>query len=691
MYSAFNAIAKLFWPELETASYQRRLVGTGDVIFALLTTPLALTGLIWLILVTDLYSISQNWFLFLVFGVLQFIFSRVKYFFIIEIRTDRYGSAEGSLASMLQWASIFLLGPTALWLSVIGVFSSYYLDWRRPGSRAARWNQYRSFITELTTVTIAYLVAFWAYLGLEGQIPIQNLSLEVIIIALSALIINSLLVFAIWTPYIAYAVWVQRQVVPGASVKPILKFFLLAFGLPILAHPFAILIAGLYIQNGPLISLYFIIGLLLVAYLARQLSWTGETSRQQARQLEELELLGREIINSPLDGSTLPNLLDEHVPVMFPSGRVIVWLSPNEILHKHPADWEIDVEPIWGWVGTQNEAQGFLLQERIPWDKQNSAHDPIIVAPILEVENSQPIGCVYIELRSLAQPWDRKALNGLFPAVHSLADHIASALFQASIYEDTLDYQATLQELEFAGRIQASFLPNEMPNLENWELAVTLLPARETSGDFFDFIPLPDGQVGIVIADVADKGVGAALYMALSRTLIRTYALEYGSQPDIVFFSANERILQDARANLFVTTFYGVLDKNSGTLTYCNAGHNPPFLFSSKDGGNVHALSATGMPIGIDEDAAWTQAKIQIEPGDVLVLYTDGIPDAQNREGRFFKERRLIEVAQSKLGYGAQEMQTAILNAVQDFASAAPQFDDITLLILRRELDQPQQ
>ena len=191
------------------------------------------------------------------------------------------------------------------------------------------------------------------------------------------------------------------------------------------------------------------------------------------------------------------------------------------------------------------------------------------------------IGFMYLELRSLAQPWDREALSSLFPAIHSLAAQVASTLYQAQVYSETLDYQAAMQELEFASRIQASFLPNEVPILPGWELAVTLLPARNMSGDYFDFIPLGEDKIGILIADVVDKGLGAALYMALSRTLIRTYALEFELQPDLVFFSTNERILQDARANLFVTAFYGILDVKTGRLAYCNAGHNPPFLMRS--------------------------------------------------------------------------------------------------------------
>lgn len=192
--------------------------------------------------------------------------------------------------------------------------------------------------------------------------------------------------------------------------------------------------------------------------------------------------------------------------------------------------------------------------------------------------------------------------------------------------------------------------------------------------------------MGILIADVADKGLGAALYMALSRTLIRTYALEFQAQPDVVFFSANERILQDARANLFVTAFYGILDQATGTLTYCNAGHHPPFLLSYRDNGSVRALTATGMPIGVDEDAFWRLESVNIAPGDVLILYTDGIPDAQNNLSQFFTERRLVEVAQENLNNSAQEIQKSILTTLQAFVGDAPQYDDITLLVVRRDI-----
>lgn len=679
-------VAGWFWPELKEMSWQRQLVGAVDVVVTLLSIPFAIIGLIWLFQETDWQIIQQNWSELILFGGLLVLFTRLNYFFIIEIRTDRYGSAEGSLDSMLQWSVAFIFGPTALWLTVLARLGNFFLTWRRFQTKSAHWSRLRSLIQEITVATLAYLLALQFFSSLGGTIPFAELSVEVMIPALLTLLVHFLLVLLIWTPYIAYSIWVQVTITQSRAMTPIVRFMLLALGLPLLAHPFSILVAGLYVEEGIIVDLFFILGLLMVAYLGRQLSWTAETSRQQSRMLEKLEALGRDIINAPPDASTLAALLTEHVPMMFPSGRVAVWITSQDYLYKNPADWRIEIEPIWLWTSTKQDPHAFLANHDLPWGTPGKRHDPVVLTPILSVDGGRPIGCIYLELRSLAQPWGLKALQGLFPAVQSLADSIASALHQAEIYAETLDYQAAMQELEFAGRIQASFLPNELPLLDGWELAVSYLPARETSGDFFDFILLPDGKVGILIADVADKGVGAALYMALSRTLIRTYALEFEVSPDIIFFSANERILQDARANLFVTAFYGVLDPNDGSLTYCNAGHNSPLLISPKNDGIIHALTPTGMPMGIDEDSTWTQATIQIEPGDVLILYTDGIPDTQDAEGSFFKERRLIEVIQDQADSPAQDIQSAILDAVDGFAGGSAQFDDITLLVLKRDI-----
>lgn len=246
-------------------------------------------------------------------------------------------------------------------------------------------------------------------------------------------------------------------------------------------------------------------------------------------------------------------------------------------------------------------------------------------------------------------------------------------------------------ELALAGKIQASFLSADPPDIVGWQFDTRLKPARETSGDFYDVSLLPNGHVGVLIADVVDKGIGAALYMALTWTLIRTYANEYPAQPDLVLKAVNRRILIDLEAkattgiNLFVTVFYGILDPASGVFIYANAGHPPPYLLRSRADYEIEKLTRTGVPLGLFEDKRWESDSVQMAPGDMLVLYTDGVTEAQNVHGICFGEDRLIASLKAGLGHSAHDIQAAVAEAVNEFVGDAPQFDDLTLVTVVRE------
>lgn len=300
---------------------------------------------------------------------------------------------------------------------------------------------------------------------------------------------------------------------------------------------------------------------------------------------------------------------------------------------------------------------------------------------------------VYI---SRGEPTDLERAQALLREALSAYEEMGLTYFAALVEEQlrvswakthaqALVHQEITQELAHARRIQESFLPEGIPQLPDWQLAAILEPARETSGDYYDFIPIPNNKLGVVVADVADKGAAAALYMASSRTLIRTYAAEYPSQPELVLSNVNRRTLTETHSGLFVTVFYGILDPSTGKLNYANAGHNPPYLLRARGDKSVQALHKTGPALGIIEDGTWEQEEIELEPGDILMIYTDGLTDAQNEDEVVFSEERVIEIMRANMGRTAQELQQSLLAEVHDFVGDAPRFDDLTMVTIVRE------
>ena len=269
----------------------------------------------------------------------------------------------------------------------------------------------------------------------------------------------------------------------------------------------------------------------------------------------------------------------------------------------------------------------------------------------------------------------REFLSGLGaqqPSGHPSTDHSRSSTAMA-------------QELAMAGQIQANILPEKVPELPGWDIAARLLPARETSGDFYDFIPVTDKNWGIIIADVADKGIGAALFMTLTSTLFRGLAHRHPSLPALTLQTVNERILSDTRGSMFVTAFYGVLEPNTGRFRFSNAGHPPPLLIKSQKGKPIDRLGRTGMALGIQDNEYWSQKLVILAPGDVLVLYTDGVIEAQNPQGRLFEITRLQDVVQKVTGRSAKVIMDAILTEVHHFTAGVPAQDDTAILVIRRK------
>ena len=675
-------LAKKIRPELESMSGQQRMSATADVLTLLYTTPLALIGLVWLISLSNWESIQNQWQLYLILGVILYIFNRLRFFFITEIRTGGYANSDGAMDGIVVWSAVLLLGPTALWLKVIWNLVILFTSTRRERNANAYWSRGRMFTADVSSDLLATLVALSVYRWVGGVIPIPGYSINAIIPGLLAVIVQYIGTFLVYSGYILYIVWSLQHVL-HTPTRPAINFFVTAITLPVLANPFGILVAGIYAREGLVEFFFIIIGLLLTAILARRLSMAAEYSRQQSRQIEQLEKLGRAILDAPPDGSQLSSVLQKHVISMFSSRLVMIWTASNGLLLQEPAVSSTEWQIAWQWLQEKGEPFYVMPGGVIPWNPSVVYSGPVILCPIKDVDNGQTIGEIFVELQTLTIPWNERAVRSQLPAVQSLAAQVASAIHQAHVYIATLSMQKTLQELALAHSIQASFLPESIPQIPGWQITAILEPARQIAGDFYDFIHLPDGKLGILIADVADKGLGSALYMALSSTLIRTFANEYHLDPARVLKTANQHILRNARANLFVTVFFGILDPATGFFRYANAGHNPPYVFSLENG--IKTLSNTGMPLGIDEENDWGENEIFISMGEMLLMYTDGVTDAQNNAGQFIDRKIILNTLEQSIGKSVLEVQGSILEKVHSFVGDAPRFDDLTLVILGRE------
>jgi sigma-B regulation protein RsbU (phosphoserine phosphatase) len=266
-----------------------------------------------------------------------------------------------------------------------------------------------------------------------------------------------------------------------------------------------------------------------------------------------------------------------------------------------------------------------------------------------------------------------------------VANQAAIALEKARLHEEEAQRRLLQNELVLARQIQLSLLPRACPSVPGWDCAALYEAARIVAGDFYDVFHLPGeaGRLGLVIADVVGKGVSAALFMALSRTMIRTAALSNRS-PSEALVHANQLIRNDTDSDLFVTVFYAIVDTHTGTVTYANAGHNRPLWLQSSTG-KIQELAAEGIVLGIFDQVELEECQIQIAPGDILLLYTDGITEAMDHARQQFGPDRLGTVLTSQAEATADRLIESVVGAVRDFAGSNLYADDLTLLVLKRQ------
>jgi sigma-B regulation protein RsbU (phosphoserine phosphatase) len=263
------------------------------------------------------------------------------------------------------------------------------------------------------------------------------------------------------------------------------------------------------------------------------------------------------------------------------------------------------------------------------------------------------------------------------------ANQAGAAIETARLHREAIEKERIERELELAAAIQREILPRSLPVVPGLELAAANLPTRQVGGDYYDVLPLSQGRVGFLVADVSGKGVPAALLVSTVHAAVHLQIEEASSIADLVM-RIDRHLRRYAATRKFLTLFFGVLEPESGRMRYVSAGHNPAILL--RRSGSIERVESTGVPMGLLPDATWREVSLQLDPGDLLALYTDGVTEAVNEADQEFGWNRLCEAVgdADARQRPVRDLCEIIMSRVADFAAGMPQYDDQTLLLVRR-------
>lgn len=297
-----------------------------------------------------------------------------------------------------------------------------------------------------------------------------------------------------------------------------------------------------------------------------------------------------------------------------------------------------------------------------------------IAVPI--VRNGQPIGALNLESNQLAAYSEEDIEVLLF-----FADAAAISIEKAMLHQQLLENQQIEMQLKMAQTIQSRLLPDEPPTLPGYDIAAVCRPTYEIGGDYYDYFQLPDNQWGFVVADVSGEGIPAAMIMAVFRALLRTRA-RAGLETAVIAQTMNQLLPEFTGGYDFVTAFFGILNPGNGRFKYTNCGHNPPLLL--RGNGRIQKLQSGGPLLSLLHEAHYAAGEITLAPGDLLILYTDGVVEAMTREGEQFGLERLQDVLVKSSALSAADIINEIIQATQQFSGIANYLDDYTLMIVKR-------
>jgi sigma-B regulation protein RsbU (phosphoserine phosphatase) len=296
-----------------------------------------------------------------------------------------------------------------------------------------------------------------------------------------------------------------------------------------------------------------------------------------------------------------------------------------------------------------------------------------MVAPI--ISNDEVIGCFDLESDQLNAYSDDD-----LEVLMLLASQVAIIIEKVELHEQLIEKKRLQGQLEVARQVQLELLPPEDPALPGYDISAYNFPTEEVSGDYYDWVRLYEDQIGIVIADVSGKGVPAAILMAFLRASLRA-ASHIGYATHISMAKVNYLLWESIERNQFVTAFYGILDASNKTLSFSNAGHNPPLLI--KANGEMRFIDSGEQPLGMFRNTRYHQYHVMLEPGDVFVLYTDGATEAESPAGEEFGRERLGEAVKESLDKPAREMVASIQMAILEWTASVGANDDVTFFVIK--------
>ncbi len=408
-----------------------------------------------------------------------------------------------------------------------------------------------------------------------------------------------------------------------------------------------------------------------------------------------------------VEGAT--RILDAHGGALYLSGRNGQELIPAFLSKDCPPLVEIPDEVLRQSSASALGAESYLRLHTVKrgegllgtvWDKKeplflssrdcdprldNLKHsalrmDSVMIGPL--IYGGQSLGVLAVANGPMSTPFSPSD----FVVFQSIVEQSAFALYNAMVYLEAGEKRRIDRDLQVAHDIQRILLPNRSPEIPGYEIVGVNIPASQVSGDYYDYIPVDESRLGVVIADVSGKGVPAALIMAMCRSVLRA-AAEANPSAARVLQLVNRQLYPDIREDMFISMAYSVLERAGNEIVLARAGHDAPLLFRAADR-SVTRINPPGLALGIDSgdvfDRVTGDFRVRLEPNDCFVFYTDGVTEALDTNGLEFGITRLIEVIQASAADGAPAVVNRVTSEVKAFGGGQPQTDDITLIVIRK-------